>query len=68
MITTANVNTGTRFGASVGIPFNVELITNDLQLTLRQTPESRQNPIERIASGFKFSRSSPRYSAVIEGL
>ena len=34
MITTADINIGTRFGGEVDIPFDVELITNDLQLAL----------------------------------
>jgi len=34
MITTADINIGTRFGGEVDIPFEVELITNDLQLAL----------------------------------
>ena len=34
MITTADINIGTRFGGEVNIPFEVELITNDLQMAL----------------------------------
>jgi hypothetical protein len=34
MITTADINIGTRFGGEVDIPFEVELITNDLQMAL----------------------------------
>ncbi len=34
MITTTDINIGTRFGGEVDIPFDVELITNDLQMAL----------------------------------
>lgn len=34
MITTADINLGTRFGGEVDIPFDVKLITNDLQEAL----------------------------------
>ena len=34
MITTANINLGTQFGGEVDIPFDVELVTNDLQRAL----------------------------------
>lgn len=34
MTTTADINLGTRFGGEVDIPFDVELITNDLQVAL----------------------------------
>jgi hypothetical protein len=34
MITTADINLGTRFGGKVDIPFEVKLITNDLQMAL----------------------------------
>jgi hypothetical protein len=34
MITTADINLGTRFGGEVDIPFDVKLITNDLQMAL----------------------------------
>lgn len=34
MITTANINLGTRFGGEVDIPFDVKLISNDLQAAL----------------------------------
>jgi hypothetical protein len=34
MITTADINLGTRFGGEVDIPFDVKLVTNDLQMAL----------------------------------
>lgn len=34
MITTADINLGTRFGGEVDIPFDVKLVTNDLQSAL----------------------------------
>jgi hypothetical protein len=34
MITTSNINLGTRFGGEVDIPFDVKLISNDLQIAL----------------------------------
>jgi hypothetical protein len=34
MITTADINIGTQFGGQVDIPFDVKLITNDLQVAL----------------------------------
>lgn len=34
MITTADINLGTQFGGEVDIPFEVKLITNDLQVAL----------------------------------